>query len=85
MKKSRKPFWVILGINIGIIALVALISGGGFIGGGLAALGLFAVNLLCSLGAFIAKKKDLGKAFLLVAGLCLLLSPGLCALGGPFV
>lgn len=85
MKKSRKPFWVILGINIGIIALVALISGGGFIGGGLAALGLFAANLLCSLGAFIAKKKDLGKAFLLVAGLCLLLSPGLCALGGPVV
>jgi uncharacterized membrane protein YhaH (DUF805 family) len=85
MKKSRKPFWVILGINIGLIVLAALISGGGFIGGGVAALGLFAVNLLCSLVAFIAKKKDLGKAFLLAAGLCLLLSGGLCALGGPFV
>lgn len=85
MKKSRKPFWVILAINVGIIALVALISGSGFIGGGLAALVLFAVNLLCSLVAFIAKKKDLGKAFLLAAGLCLLLSPGLCALGGPVV
>lgn len=85
MKKSRKPFWVILGINIGIIIFSALVSGGGFIGGGLAALVLFAVNLLCSLVAFIAKKKELGKAFLLMSGLCLLLSPGLCALGGPFV
>lgn len=76
MKKSRKPFWLIMGISLGIILISALASG--VTGVAIAGIALFFGNLLGSLIAFIAKKKDIGKVFLLAAGLCLLIGFGFC-------
>ena len=84
MENQRKPFPIIMGVNLGIIGLVALSNSGSkdwlFVGG-IMALGLVFLNGICGIISFVRDKDVYGKAFMLAAGLSLLISGGLCAVG----
>ncbi|MBL7818773.1 MAG: hypothetical protein JNL70_27485 [Saprospiraceae bacterium] len=81
---NNRPLYIIMGINLLLILLAAL---GGYdtnlneakLVSGLIALCLFALNILGGIILFIAKRPDIGKAFMLSAAICLLIGLAVCS------
>lgn len=84
-EKQRKSLPIILGINLSIIILATLSniqSKQGLFTSGLIALCLVGFNFIAGILSMAGKLEDIGGAFLLVSGLCLLISGGLCTYSG---
>lgn len=84
----QKEIIRVVGANLGLIFLVAILSGiesfGNFaMGGSLIALLLIPINGILCIANFVNGKKEFGKAFLLATGICLLIGFALCASVGP--
>ena len=86
MQDNNQKFLIILGCHLILMAIIAWSDKFSIIGivmAGSVALGLAALNGILSISQFFFGDKTMGKIFLLVAALCLLIGGTLCTIFTP--